>query len=96
MKIGVVIKNIRKKKGVSQKDLAIKSDISSTYLSQIEGGSRSATIDTLERIGEALEVPFPILSFLSLDKNDINPNKRDSYEMFEPTFKAMIQEFFVV
>ena len=50
MDIGNTIKEQRKRRKIQQQDLAERSGISQTYLSQIEGGSRVPTIDVLERL----------------------------------------------
>lgn len=54
--IGERIKYWRKKRGFTQADLARKLEISPVNISQIENGSRSPTISTLELIASALEV----------------------------------------
>jgi XRE family transcriptional regulator, regulator of sulfur utilization len=95
MEIGNTIKKLRKKKNIQQNELAEKSGISQTYLSQIENGSRSATIDTLEKICLALDIPLPIMSFLSLDINTVNPNKQEAFSRIKPAIQAMIEEFFI-
>lgn len=95
MDIGSTIKKLRKRKGIQQNELAERSGISQTYLSQIENGSRSATLETLEKVCEALNIPLSIISFLSLDVNSVNPNKRDAFTRIEPAIKAMVEEFFL-
>jgi len=95
MKIGNTIKTIRKKKGIQQNELAEKSGISQTYLSQIENGTRTATLETLEKISNALDVPLSVLSFLSLEITAVNPNKREAYAKFQPIIKAMVEELFL-
>lgn len=44
----------REYRGLSQRDLAAKAAVSSSYLSQIEGGTRDGTFDTMKRIAAAL------------------------------------------
>jgi transcriptional regulator with XRE-family HTH domain len=95
MDIGSTIKKLRKRKGIQQNELAERSGISQTYLSQIENGSRSATLETLEKVCKALDIPLSIISFLSLDVNSVNPNKRDAFTRIEPAIKAMVEEFFL-
>lgn len=94
MEIGKAIKSYRKRKGISQVELALKSEISQTYLSQIENGTRMASIPTLERISMELNIPLPILSFLSLDINSVEKSKQDSFRQIQPSINAFIQEFF--
>ena len=95
MDIGITIKKLRIRKKIQQNKLAEASGISQTYLSQIESGSRSATIDTLEKICEVLDIPLSILSFLSLNVNSIAPNKRDAYLKIEPKIKRLVEELFL-
>ena len=94
MNIGVTLKKLRKKRGLSQQDVSEKANLSRTYISQIESGACNPTVETLESIGEVLCIPFPIISFLSLDINSIPENKRDDYRLIEPSITAMIDDFF--
>ncbi len=55
-KIGLKIKLLRNKLGLSQEDLAEKSDLSANSLGAIERGKSVAGIDTLERIAIALNI----------------------------------------
>ncbi len=54
--IGEKIKQERKKKGLSQKDLANQAHISNTYLSDIEVGRTKPSLKTLQNLAKALEV----------------------------------------
>ena len=52
--LGKRVKSLRKQKGMTQEQLAEKADISASYLGHIERGTRCASIDTLEKLWEAL------------------------------------------
>lgn len=54
--LGKRIVFLRKKKGYSQLTLSFLSDVSKTYLSDVERGSRNPSVGTLSRIAKALEV----------------------------------------
>ena len=54
--LGKKIVFLRKKKGYSQLTLSFLSDVSKTYLSDVERGSRNPSVATLSRIAKALEV----------------------------------------
>jgi len=60
--IGMRIKAQRKQHGLSLRDLAQRTDLTASFLSQVERGKANASIDSLRRIAEALEVS--ILHFL--------------------------------
>ncbi len=54
--VGNVVKNKRKKKGISQEALSGLADIGRTHLSAIENGERKPTMETLYRISCALNI----------------------------------------
>jgi len=58
--IGQNVKRIRQEKGLTQVDLVgkIEAQIDTTNISRIEKGRTNATIHTLYRISQALEVPL--------------------------------------
>lgn len=61
----VAIKNIRKFKGVTQEELALRTGLSQSYLSELERSDSLAnpTFKTVETIAEALDVcPLDLLS----------------------------------
>lgn len=55
------IKYLRKKKGMSQENLALRSGINAVYYGQLERGLKCPTVDTLYKLSKGLEVPLPEL-----------------------------------
>jgi len=55
-KIGLKIKLLRNKIGISQEELGFRACISKTQIGLIERGESSPTIDTLDQIAKALEI----------------------------------------
>ncbi len=53
-KFGDKLRELRKQKGLSQEDLALKSGLHRTYISDIERGSRNLSLKNIERIAKAL------------------------------------------
>lgn len=96
MNLGLVIKNIRKQKGQTQNEFASLCGITQTYLSQIESNLKEPNLSTLKTISEKLDMPLPILFFLSLTKEDIQVNKRKAFETISPSVKSLVNEFFTV
>lgn len=93
MNLGMTIKNLRKKKGLKQNELASNVNITQTYLSQIENNIKEPNLSTLKLISEGLGVPMPIVIFLSMDENDIHEQKREIFKIISPTIKSLIEEF---
>ncbi len=55
--LGVNVRRIRVAKGWSQEELCARSGLSQTYVSQIESGLRSVSIDVLDQLARGLVVP---------------------------------------
>jgi transcriptional regulator with XRE-family HTH domain len=96
MDLGTVIKNIRKQKGLTQNEFASLCDITQTYLSQIEGNLKEPNLSTLKANSERLNIPLPILFFLSMTEDDVQPNKRKAFGIVSPSVKSLVNEFFAV
>jgi len=95
MDLGNTLKKIRKHRGLKQDVLASRCNISITYLSQLENNKKSATLLTLKKISESLNVPLPVLFFLSMRLEDISPQKKEYYSQLAPPFKTFINDFFL-
>lgn len=94
MNLGLVIKKIRQDRKQTQIEFATDCGITQTYLSQIESNSKEPNLSTLKQIGRAVEIPLPILVFLSLDKEDIDSKKKADFDLLAPKVKDLIDEFF--
>ena len=57
-KIGLRIKELRKAKGLSQEQLALKAEIDRTYMASVENGKRNVAIVNIEKIIVALDESF--------------------------------------
>jgi transcriptional regulator with XRE-family HTH domain len=69
MSIGKQIKSYRKQKGFTQEGLAMKANISRSYLADVERDRYNPSLDTLTRIAAALEIESGLLL-----KPDSDPN----------------------
>lgn len=96
MNLGNAIKGIRKQKGLTQIELASLCNITQTYLSQIENNSKEPNLSILKSISNNLKIPLPIIFFLSLTEEDIQPNKRDAFKIISPSINSLVNEFFTV
>ncbi|HLG35641.1 MAG TPA: helix-turn-helix transcriptional regulator [Bacteroidia bacterium] len=96
MDLGTTIKNIRKQKALSQKELADRCGISQTYLSQIEKNQKQPNYSRLVLISNGLKIPLPILFFLSMTEEDVQPQKRKAFHIISPSVKSILNEFLAV
>ena len=96
MNLGNVIKNIRKQKGQTQGEFASLCGITQTYLSQIESNLKEPNLSTLRSISEHLDIPLPIMFFMALTDDDVDPSKREAFKIVGPSVKSLVNEFFTV
>ncbi|HYF30960.1 MAG TPA: helix-turn-helix transcriptional regulator [Chitinophagaceae bacterium] len=91
MTIGQAIKEIRKRKRLSQAALAERAGITQTALSQIENGKRPGE-KTFERLSEALGVAMPLIHLMTYEQKDVPASKQILYEKLFPVIKGLIFE----
>ena len=72
MNLGKAIKLCRTQRGMNQKQLAEKAEISVSYLSLLEKGKRDLNYSTLQNISNGLNVPISIISFLAADDQELS------------------------
>ena len=98
--LGARIKEIRKARGLTQEQLAEMVDIEQKHVSRIEWGKNYPTIDRLEKIAAALNVPLiSFFDFLHLENDDervvnieemIKELDEDSWKIAYKMIKAII------
>jgi len=54
--IGLAIARARNSKGITQEELAVKTNLTQTFISLLETGQRRASMKTLEKIANALKI----------------------------------------
>lgn len=65
--VGLRIKELRHKLGISQEELAERANIHRTYIASLEVGKRNVSIVTLEKVVVALEVSLS--EFFDFEEN---------------------------
>lgn len=80
MNLGKAIRDVRVKRRITQVDLAKWSNLTQGYLSLVESGKKTPSIEVLVNISGAIEVPIAALVILSCDSGEI------------PGFMASFQE----
>lgn len=81
MNIGEVIVNLRKQRGVKQKELANSLGITATYLSLVETNQSKASITLLSNIASYFDLPLNALLFKSLEIDKIKDSEKKKYFM---------------
>lgn len=89
MKIGIIIKNIRKSKCIKQKELASKLGISNTYLSSIENDKKEPSLDLTKELAIHLGVPLYYFFLKAYDENSLTGKQKKVFVKV----KKLIDEF---
>jgi transcriptional regulator with XRE-family HTH domain len=58
---GNKVREIRKRKGLSQEELSYKADLHRTYIGMIERAEKNITLSNIEKIAKALDVDIKTL-----------------------------------
>lgn len=74
--LGARIKELRKRKGLTQEQLAEKVDLATRYISLIEVGRSSPSLETIENIASTLEVELQdLFDYMHLDPERVASNE---------------------
>lgn len=92
MDIGNAIQLARKKRKLSQADLAQRADISASYLSMLERNRRDPPLSTVTRIAKALGMPVEILFFLGAEGNELGRLDRELAGQLAMTALELLNE----
>ena len=94
MNLGEAIKTLRVKDVSTQKEFAKSANITQSYLCLIEKGHKKPSLDVLERIAEAMNIPLPVLFWFSIEKKDVGAEKQDAYDQLKTVVDNMIHTYF--
>lgn len=94
MNIGKAIKQLRKKHGLKQQELAVQCGLTQTALSQIENGSRKPNAESLKKLTEFFKVPEIVIYMLATEATDIPEGKREFFESVFPGIQILIEGLF--
>ena len=92
--IGTGIRKIRIAKNISQQDLALDTNTSSSYLSRVETGAKTPSIEFVKRVSIALDVPHAILFWFSVKRKDVHESKREIFDLIKPAVDELIEQLF--
>lgn len=92
--VGNRIKNARKRKGITQEELAKKMNFSVAYLSRVERGSSEINLKRITQLSEKLEIPIEYLLSGTSEKssNYLSKEFSDILKLCTPQKQRMIFE----
>jgi transcriptional regulator with XRE-family HTH domain len=90
MNLGKAIKELRKKRELSQKELSVACGITQTALSQIEVGIVNPSSSTIKKLCKRLKISEPLLYVLANEINDVPKERQANYDILYPSIKSLI------
>jgi|ERR1051325_7116099 transcriptional regulator with XRE-family HTH domain len=92
MNIGKIIKEIRTKKDLTQEELASKSSIKQTTISQIENGRKRPNRSSMKKICKALGVSESMVFLLATEAEDIPKPRKEMYDLLFPSVRNLMMK----
>lgn len=80
--VGQRIRTIRKTKGLTQQQLAELSGLDDAYIGSMERGERNFSIDTLEKVILALEIPAAELFYVFENLDELQRSQRQAIDEY--------------
>src|SRR5690554_4892205 len=95
MNIGSLIKKLREKKDINQVFLANKLGVTQTYLSLIESNKKTPSNKLIISFSKELDVPAPILAYLTFKDEDLSSDKLEAYKQMNPIIEDLITKLLI-
>lgn len=92
MNLGKAIRICRKKKGLTQAELASLSNISVSHLCLLEKDKRDPSLSAVTAISDALKIPISVLVLLASKHEDINELSENQIEELSRNIMGIIDE----
>jgi transcriptional regulator with XRE-family HTH domain len=94
LNLGPVLRQIRKERNISQKELAEMLEMTQANLSLTENGKKGVSQVILDRIEENLGVPAAVLLWKSLTVESVPSHKRETFVRIKPAIDTLIESLF--
>lgn len=79
--VGNRLRSYRRAQGLSQEKLAEHAGLHPTYIGQVERGEKNLTIESLEKITQALEIPVSCVFEKNEDRNEESNYALRAYDL---------------
>lgn len=92
MTYGQILRDVRKSRNLTQVEVAKKTGIAQTSLSQIEGDRKLPSKTTLKKLLKVYKLPEIVLIWKATTEKDIEKNKRPLYRDLKPVIDSLVNE----
>lgn len=93
MDLGTAIKTIRKRKGITARELAIMTEISANAMCSIENNKAFPAKATINKICKALNIPPAYLLFFSITDEDLPAKSQALFKaLYNPLKEVLLKD----
>lgn len=92
MNIGETLRGLRKKKGLTQVEVAKKLKMTQAHVSKIENGDNQPNADTLTKMCALYGLPPQVALYMSMSEADVPKGKRKLFRELKPVIDDMIEQ----
>jgi len=90
---GKILKLFRKNLYLTQVELAERCGITPEYLSKIENGSKTPSMELMKGICRVIDIPLPLILLLSIDNKDLGDSKGNEF-VIKPIIESILFKLF--
>lgn len=91
--IGILIREIRKKRKLTQEQLGAKLGYSKAYISKIESNRQTPRLEQLEKFSKALDIDVRYLLIQTVNATDLFISDKELYEKILKKFREIDEIF---
>lgn len=92
MNYGKTIKKYREDRNMTQQELADHVGVTQAAIGFYEKNKREPDAGNLKKISDALDLPLPLLIWLSVEIGDVKPRLRPAFKDLKTTIDLLIKE----
>ena len=94
MKLGRALKDIRKEKGISQKDLCKEIGVSKTFMSLVENDVENPSTKLIHKIANHYKIPLFSIYWLATELTDVRQDKKEGFCVVKPIIDDLLKQFY--
>jgi XRE family transcriptional regulator, regulator of sulfur utilization len=92
MNLGTTLRDLRKKKGMTQVAVAKKLKMTQAHVSKIESGESKPNTETLEKLSTLYGLTPQIVLYMSMKEGDVPKKNRKLFQQLKPIMDDMIEQ----
>jgi len=85
MDYGLAIRLVRAHRGIEQRDLALLLKVDPSYISLLEHGLRTPSLQFLEKVSKEIKIPVFLLVLLASTQEDLKNSNKETIDKLRET-----------